>query len=126
MADKRTGAMRIFSEQEARISDLEAKLSASEAGAAALMLELDRWGHDTACARLYARRSSVSLPCDCNIEHVFKGDHADALNERVALLERVAKLERALEAIAEMACLDHDEDEHPAGCGVSLAREALR
>jgi hypothetical protein len=50
--------------------------------------------------------------------------HAAA--DRVALLERVRELEEALREIANMSCMEHDDDEHTEDCGVSVARRALK
>ncbi len=38
---------------------------------------------------------------------------------------RIAVLERALRQIADMACMEHDDDEHTEDCGVTIARRAL-
>lgn len=42
-----------------------------------------------------------------------------------ALREENERLRQALRVIADMACMEHDDDEHTEDCGVTVARAAL-
>lgn len=89
----------------------ECALAALRAQVAQLEAERDEWKADSMKSGALYQEVGAELNAA-----LARAEAAEAAN---------SKLREALAKLADMACMDHDDDEHEPDCGVAIARAAL-